>query len=248
MDISNENLIIHFTSSFENLTSIIKTASFRITYSKEDFKIGKLRISSAAHPMVCFSEQKIIELSNRVITYGKYGIGFTKEWARKKKLSPVIYISEYSMAAKGLAKLLRARQNQEKSNLPDSLRLPIMQLKCFTKNEKGYNSHLKINSFDFKQENEWRYIPEKKDIGNGLISQNKSRFLKNPDYYNNKLLKYPFRFNIKDIKVIFVENSNEIDKLVNRYKIERNKIRIFNWKTEYKKANAQSSRPPRQIN
>lgn len=45
-----------------------------------------------------------------------------------------------------------------------------MELKCFIKNEQGYNSHFDVDDFDFKSENEWRFVPEKWEIGNNRCS------------------------------------------------------------------------------
>ena len=225
----HKNLIIHFTSTFKNLKNILSTSSLRLSYCKEDFLVGKRRVSSAAHPMVCFSEQNIIDLQKKRFTYGCYGLGFSKSWARKRKVSPVMYIPDNSQAAKGLGTLLVARRNNENNRLPKELKLAIMQLKCFTKNETGNNRHLKINNFDFKNENEWRFVPEKKDIGGGLISQKKSVFRRRPDYYNAKLLDFPFNFKHSDLEAIFVKSKKEIISIVDQFELDSEIIFISNW-------------------
>ena len=156
----NDTLIIHITKEFSDIVDIINTSSFRLSYCGEIFNSGNNRISSAAHPMVCFSEYSFPELQGKEITYGKYGVAFTKEWAERKKLNPVIYVEKNSQVAKGLGKLLKARQGRiDNVTLPDQLRLPVMQLKCFTKNVRGYNSCFEDDNFYFKAENEWRYVP-----------------------------------------------------------------------------------------
>jgi len=96
----DENIIIHVTGSLEALKSILKSSSLRLSYSKENFCIGTQKISSAAHPMVCFCEYHIKELNSKTITYGKYGIAFSKAWALKKRISPVLYIDGKSLAAR----------------------------------------------------------------------------------------------------------------------------------------------------
>ncbi len=195
--------------------------------------MGKKRISSAAHPMVCFCEFNVGEIDSKVITYGNYGVAFSEDWARKHKISPVLYIDENSLAAKGLGTLLRARQNKiDSKKLPEHLRLPIMEIKCFTKHVRGYNSHFKEINFNFKSENEWRYVPEKKSIGYNLISQNKSTYLKRPEFYNNKLKPYPLKFRLSDIELIFVANNNEADILSGKFAIDNSKIRIGKWRTK----------------
>jgi hypothetical protein len=183
--------------------------------------------------MVCFSEYSLDELKEKNITYGKYGIALTKKWATKNKLNPVLYVESTSQAAKGLGVLLKARQNKLNSvKLPSKLRLPIMQLKCFTKNVSGYNSFLEKNDFDFKSENEWRYVPYKKDIGGNLISQHMNKYLEDPAKYNKKLEKYPLRFNAEDIKMIFVSSKVEIVSVSKALKIDKQIIKKSNWKTK----------------
>ena len=155
----NEQLIIHATKTIEALRSILDSSSLKLAYSEEDFCIGTKKISSAAHPMVCFCRYDFKELDTKTIPYGEYGVAFSIDWALKKRISPVLYMDGNSLAAKGLATLLRARQNKLNEKLPDYLYLPIMEIKCFTKNVRGYNSHLKKKDFDFVNENEWRYVP-----------------------------------------------------------------------------------------
>jgi len=204
--------LIHFTNSFPKLCSIVESSSLLLKYCQEDFYFGQEKVSRAAHPMVCFSKHDINELSKLKITYGKYGIAFFDEWAIKNRIHQVSYFDKESVLAEALSKLLSARRNID-SNLPPNLRLPIMQLKCFTKNARGYNSSLKAQDFNFAEENEWRFVPKKKDIGNGLLSQNRSTYLQNKEAHNRKLLPYPLRFKKKDISNIFVSTNEELNAL-----------------------------------
>ncbi|WP_305462232.1 abortive infection system antitoxin AbiGi family protein [Photobacterium leiognathi] len=171
---------------------------------------GKV-ISRVAHPMVSFSDYDHKELSLKKITYGGYGIALKKTWARENNLSPVNYVEKNSPAAQGLISLLRARQ---RGKLPPELRLSVIQLKCFTKHVSGKNSHFKIDNFDFKAENEWRYVPSKSQIGGNKISENFSTYNKSKDKYNSRLKPYSLKFNNLDIKYIYVQNSAEREYLI----------------------------------
>ena len=226
----NKQLIIHATASMKALKGILSSLSLRLSYSEEDFCIGLKKISSAAHPMVCFCEHNISEIDTKTITYGRYGIAFSTSWALKKRIIPVLYIDDNSLAAKGLATLLKARQNKENlKKLPKNLRLPIIEIKCFTKNVRGYNSHFKIDDFCFKNENEWRYVPRKSDINGNLISQNLSTYKKKKDYYNKKLLPYPLKFKVSDIEMIFVSKLPEAAQLSREFSIDSNRIQVSKW-------------------
>jgi len=226
----SQKLIIHFTSKFDSIKSIVESQTLRLSYSEEDFFMGNLRVSSAAHPMVCFSEYDSHELTRKKITYGQYGIGFTDLWALKNRISPVIYINQNSMAAMGLGRLLRARRNKVSQKMPKELRMPIIQLKCFTKNERGYNSYLKKHDFNFKDENEWRFVPEKADIGDGLISQDKSRYKMRKDYYNERLIPYPLKFKLSDVEVVYVSNAKEVLEMKELLQGADLRIEICSWK------------------
>jgi len=223
--------VIHFTKTFSNVSSILNSSSLRLKYCQEEFELGDNKISQAAHPMVCFSKLDINLLSKMKITYGRYGIAFNDDWVHRNKIHPVLYFDRESALANALAKLLRARQNQENSKLPDSLRLPIMILKCFTKNANGYNRRLKVKDFNFADESEWRFVPSKKDISNGLISQNLSAYLKSRDAHNRKLLPFPLRFTRGDISKIFVATKAEV-KLLENMGFSGSLVSVSRWKTD----------------
>lgn len=62
------------------------------------------------------------------------GVQMKQSWVQRNKITPVLYVDESSQVALSLGKLLRARQGRESFELPNDLRLSVIQLKCFTKN------------------------------------------------------------------------------------------------------------------
>ncbi|WP_291097491.1 MULTISPECIES: abortive infection system antitoxin AbiGi family protein [unclassified Flavobacterium] len=235
MEAETNKIIVHTTKNFQNLKSILESKSLRISFCCENFYFNKTAISKAAHPMICFSEYNPATINNEIITYGKYGVGFSKSWARNKKIGPVLYVSDTSTAAKGMKELLTARRIKSfDKKLDPKLRLAIMEVKCFMKNENGYNSYSKNPQFDFKSENEWRFVPLKNEIKNYLISQNQSTYLKNKKKHNQKLEKFPLKFELNDLKVIYVSNTKERNDIINLTGItpEIVKIAKWKWKTE----------------
>ncbi|KAF7763119.1 hypothetical protein PUND_b0454 [Pseudoalteromonas undina] len=223
-------MIIHFTKKFEFLSSIINSKSFRLKYCCESIgdKEGRI-VSNAAHPMVSFSEFNDNDLEHKTITYGRYGIALKKDWARKLGIGPVLYVEKNSPAAKGLVSLLRARQNMD--TLPDELRLPIIQMKCFTKHETGYNSWNGDENFCFKSENEWRFVPSKKQIGNRPISENYSTYKANEQKYNKQLLPHPLSFSEEDIECIYTNTLAEKEELISTFGMDERQIKISSWKS-----------------
>jgi hypothetical protein len=222
-----KGMIIHFTKKFEDLHSILFSSSFKLHYSGEYFgdSSGKV-ISRAAHPMVSFCDFNDDELLTKTITYGGYGVALKKSWALKYGLSPVNYVEKNSPVALGLISLLKARQ---KETLPSCLRLPVIQLKCFTKHVYGTNSHLKVDSFDFKAENEWRFVPSKKQIGGNKISENYSTFDKNREKYNKRLENYPLVFEYSDVKFVYVQTKEEREKFISQFGLPDSKVKLCNW-------------------
>lgn len=226
--------IIHFTPCFDKFKSIIESKSLHLHYCKEDFCIGDKTISRAVHPMVSFSEYDISTIDNENITYGRFGVAFSREWVGKYKIHQVLYIERDSILANSLAYLLIARRKNATKQLSSKVKLSIMTIKCFTKNSRGYNSHWAIHDFDFKSENEWRYVPTKEQIDGNLISQDRRKFKGNENSYNEKLVNYPMRFSANDIEFLFVKTQEQIDEILKLISISRERVRISSWKTELK--------------
>jgi Putative abortive phage resistance protein AbiGi, antitoxin len=230
--------IIHFTRTFDTLKSILTDSSFRLFYCRKVLYLGDNIASSAVHPMVSFSEQIIKTINKKNITYGKFGIGLKQIWVIKNRLHPVLYFDKNSLVAKALTDLLKARRKNGKLELAPNVKLSIMTIKCFTKNAVGYNSFFDMTDFNFRAEKEWRYVPTKAQINNGLISQTKKIYDKKPDYYNDKLRNFPLKFQITDIEHIFVETEKQKNELITSFGIDTNLIKLSKWTTQLKKAKA----------
>ena len=94
------------------------------------------------------------------------------------------------------------------------------------------NSYLKKDDYDFTKENEWRYIPYRKDINGNYISIDLSKYEENQTMHNEKIEDYPLKFEIIDIKKIFVASHSEIKSLSESINIDKCLIQVSNWKTE----------------
>jgi hypothetical protein len=222
-------MILHITEKYEDLLSILKSCSFKLKYCGEYFGDKNKVISSAAHPMVSFSEFTEEDLATQKISYGDYAVALSKEWARRNGLNPVLYVEKHSQVAVGLAGLLKARQKRGKDEIPRKLRLPIMQVKCFIKHETGYNSHFHKDNFCFKDENEWRYVPTKKQIDGNYISLNYSTYDKNRDKFNSRLSKFPLKFSISDIKAVYVKTAQQQQEIMGHIKLPIEKVKLSMW-------------------
>lgn len=225
---NSNNILIHFTNSSDKLISILENSFFRLKYCKEEFSImSDKMISKNVHPMVSFSEQNILELQTKEITYGRFGIALNSQWIIENNIQPVMYIEKDSQVAKSLAVLLKHRRTLPKG---DKLRLPIMTIKGFVKNTIGYNSYFDIPNFVFKNENEWRYVPTKQQIGNGVVSENRSTFEQNEKKYNDRLLDFPLKFRHNEIIKIFYDTDKDFEELKIKFPKLIKLFKKTNWK------------------
>ena len=94
--------IFHFTPSLDNLLGILKN-TFYPRYCYDEFDLIDNDTQSFiedAIPMVCFCDIPLSQLMNHINTYGKYGLGMSKEWGIREGLNPVIYFNRNSYLAK----------------------------------------------------------------------------------------------------------------------------------------------------
>lgn len=215
----SSNSIIHYTKSLDILKSIL-LEGFRIKYCAEDLICEINTASKSAHPMVCFSDIPLsISYSGEWSKYGNYAIGLTKRWASQKGLNPVLYLESNSKITNSITQLLSDRRSDE-TKFTDKQKLDIIRIKCFSKNYKGFNSHLKMNDYNFYNEREWRYVPDKKEIGNNLIAIHKSIFEKNKNNYNDKIKDFRLNFKHSNISFIIVNTQREVSDMVTFLKTE----------------------------
>lgn len=214
----SSNSVIHFTNKLENLDGILKKRGFKIKFCAENLKLNSFTLPFA-HPMVCFCDIPLSEVKNHVDSYGSYGIGLYKSWAKKSGLNPVLYIDEYSDTANliknAFERMLSSYKNAEP--LDENINDALFNLTQFCKNYDGQLKNGKINTdnYIFYNEREWRYVPNTQ-----IISQEK-RYVFLEDYNNDKnkhnqsLENLFLEFNIEDISYIIVNDADEIPDILN---------------------------------
>lgn len=206
------NSIIHYTSTFDVLCKILEEG-FKIKYCQEDLSlIKKGDGSTAAHPMVSFCDIPLTDTAKHFESYGYYGVGLSKEWAINKGINPVLYIEKKSSIAESLSKIIK----MVRDDIEPELKMDIFRLKAFTKN---YSGNITVNNKDiidykFYNEREWRYIPQKEEVGNVPLSISTSRYIKEKDIFNNSIKDYRLQFSPKDISYIIVKKTSEIPDLI----------------------------------
>src|SRR5690606_28143360 len=158
------NILFHFTSR-QNLYDILNS-TFKVSYSGERV-LGGAKIKEFAVPMVSFSDLRLSELKDNIGTYGKFGIGLTKDWAISNGLNPVMYASQSSLFTEnfmnGIEGFFRLVNNTPDisgkyeiayNNTINTLR--------YIKNYKGNlirTGKETVIDYVFANEREWRYVP-----------------------------------------------------------------------------------------
>jgi len=186
------NSIFHFTPCFEFLDNLLN-GKFHISYCLEAIKLGDYDYQVGI-PMVSFCDIPLNQLDNHINSYGAYGIGLDKKWAKLNNISPVFYVQQNSFAAKQLAPLIRetlehlshlkstSNSHLNKVSHTDSFNGnhnqvldAIHAILAYTKNFEGILQRKEtiINSkYRFYDEREWRFVPPKAipDKNKGLLN------------------------------------------------------------------------------
>jgi NACalpha-BTF3-like transcription factor len=164
--------VSHYTPKFEYLLKIIEEGfkphrkkEWAIEAEETDTQKAFSSLSGEpnskkrkdAHiPMVCFCDIPKKLIKQHVKEYGSYFIGLTKEWATKKGISPVIYVSQNSKVHTIIKTILGlAEKIRDIPYIP--LQQKIYEICNFI---KPYMNKCKTEKY--YDEREWRYVPELK--------------------------------------------------------------------------------------
>ncbi|MFU0923178.1 abortive infection system antitoxin AbiGi family protein [Kluyvera sichuanensis] len=76
--------LFHFTKSSDTLEIILKNG-FWPRYCLEDIRwLEFTDVEYVSYPMVCFCDIPLSRISEHVSFYGSFGLGVSKDWAKKK--------------------------------------------------------------------------------------------------------------------------------------------------------------------
>nr|WP_315231076.1 abortive infection system antitoxin AbiGi family protein [uncultured Flavobacterium sp.] len=218
----SSNTIFHFSNSAENIFGILKNGflpKFCLEeFGSDAFNPGKSTPDEAI-PMTCFCDIPLSQMKSHLEFYGSYGIGLSKEWAKKKGLTPVTYIHKDSTQLKYLRHLnevifhLTKNVKFEDWTMDENPMFALIELSAFFKSYEGKmwrnNKYIKKKFYD---EREWRYVPFIND--NELEYRlSKEEFLDNIKRATaNQLIQEEFglKFLATDIKYLIVKTEKEI--------------------------------------
>ena len=192
-----------------------------VSYARERILAGN-KIKEFAVPMVSFSDLRLSELKNNIGTYGKYGIGLTKDWAIKNGLNPVMYASQDSLFTENFF-----------DGIEDFFKIVSNSKDSSGKYERAYNNTLNTlryiknyqgdlirpgkrtkKNYVFANEREWRFVPPISDEIISFVPIEKIRTPQQKSSYNNKARDICLKFQPDDIKYLIVEKDSDINDLI----------------------------------
>ncbi len=182
-----------------------------------------------AVPMVSFSDLRLSELKENIGTYGKFGIGMTKDWAINKGLNPVMYASDKSLFTENFMKgiedffKLVSKTDDITGKYEAAYNNTINTLR-YIKNYKGdliRPGKEPTPNYVFANEREWRFVPPISDGILSFVSIDQIRTPQQKSRFNQKVSHIKLHFQPDDIKYLIVERDNDINPLIAHLKIAK---------------------------
>ncbi|MCC5888855.1 MAG: hypothetical protein JJT88_20640 [Gammaproteobacteria bacterium] len=205
-------------------------------YCPEDLKWFSLE-EFVAYPMACFCDIPLSRINEHTTFYGKYGIGFTKEWGLKNGLQPVIYCPEGSMV-KDVANYLLHSSPKKAEAEAEAAKTDGREMEnafwSLTKLVKPLKGTMRVSGElvekDFYKESEWRYTPKDRIWETAIFED---EFEEKKDRMNKIVENFKLEINPNDIKYIFIASDSDIPRIVDFIetkmgKFPHNDIKVLN--------------------
>ena len=223
------NILFHFTTK-KSLEAILNS-TFKVSYARERILGGDI-LSEFAVPMVSFSDLRLSELKDNIGTYGKFGIGLTKEWAVKQGLNPVMYASQESLFTENFMNGLQnffeliKKSNDTSGKFENAYNNTLNTLR-YIKNYKGdliRPGKKTIPDYVFANEREWRYVPSINENIPSFIPIDKIQNSIQKTAFNKKIGHLRLNFEPDDIKYLIVEKDSDINSLINHLRMAKSRF------------------------
>lgn len=191
---------------------------FKMHYCIESLKVEN-GANNWAVPMVSFCDIPLSQIKEHIGKYGSYGIGLTKNWAKKMKLSPVQYLAVGSLHAQSLRTAVNAMVPQGRTRDTVEMKPEERAVVDLIRYMKNYEGELKRNgkdaipSYRYYDEREWRYVPPFDADFPMILPVNPSGVV-DKTVLNAQVAKRRLNFDPVDISYIIVKNDAEISEFV----------------------------------
>lgn len=205
-NLSSDSLF-HFVKRREWLIEIIKNKSFQARYVYEEMPEMEYKV---AIPMKCFCDIPLGVIKKHLVQYGKYGIGITKDFAKRNYLSPVIYFHKNSATFYSYISTI------SKNDIFKNQFSLIPYFKADIRIKESTDGKKIIERY--YDEREWRFVPRgAKFIDFSGFDEDEIRNTR-LDFENKKLEndgeKFSLPFEYIDITYIFVSKEDDVDKVI----------------------------------
>lgn len=223
------DILFHFTTK-KNLYSILND-TFKVSYARERI-LGGNKTKEFAVPMVSFADLRLSELKDNIGTYGKFGIGMTKDWAINKGLNPVMYASKDSLFTENFFNGIEdffnlvVDSDDTSGRFETAYNNTINALRYF-KNYKGdliRPGRSTIPDYVFANEKEWRYVPPISGDGLSFVPIKKIKTSQQKSSFNQKVAHLRLSFQPDDIKYLIVDKDRDINSLISHLKNVKNRF------------------------
>lgn len=222
----SSNTLFHFVNERRFLEDILN-GNFYPRYCLETFGFNFLGFEDMLIPMKCFCDIPLSQISTHTRQYGSFGIGFTKEWAKRKDVTPILYLYENSPTLRILQDTTIeaiSRYNDKfpnrdtDSNIEDKYLRELFYSISIIAYIKPYEGYMEREGetvpVKFYNEMEWRFVPKI-----GITPDNNLQLLKRENADETTLQTFNGRcqrlakleYAATDIKYIFV--SSEVDRI-----------------------------------
>lgn len=213
------NILFHFTK--KNSLYEILNNTFKVSYAGERI-LGGNKTKEFAVPMVSFSDLRLSELKDNIGTYGKFGIGLTKEWAIKNGLNPVMYASQESLFTENFIDAIEdffslVNESDDTTGRYETAYNNTLNTLRYIKNYKGDLIRPGKNTtknYVFANEREWRYVPPITENILSFVPMQKIQTSSQKAQFNQKVKHLKLGFQPDDIQYLIVENDNDINDLI----------------------------------
>ncbi len=242
----SSNTLFHFTPKIENVINILEN-EFRPHFCLEDLNIITSDLGFRdelvfAIPMVCFCDIPLSQVKVHMETYGKYGIGLSKEWGKQNQISPMLYAYENSAITFGARKMLEKviefflNGNVHFENTPVNIITNIKYIAKVVDELEWIESFIKpyegklwrdgkysSDKIRFYNEREWRFVPKlPEEFSPHRLTKAEYLDEKKKDSANEKLRENCIlKFKPSDIKYIIVKKDDEIISIINEIKLSK---------------------------
>jgi len=208
----SSNTLFHFVDKREYLIEILEH-EFKPRFCKEltsDAMPTKDTWWDRVIPMKCFCDLPLSSLGPHLKTYGEFGIGMTKEWGRRKGITPVLYVHADSLLIECVKSSVGSQTHSLLSSdaVVHKLAREFGELINFTKPYVGSfeRGGVLYENVRFYDEREWRYVPKNCTVFEPSHFNDKALM----EAENNKIGAFPIPFGPDDVRYIIVPSETDI--------------------------------------